>query len=254
MARKASVKAASCSTLVPLGDYRLIQTDLPSVPEKETREALRWQLRDQVDVPIEDAVIDFLPLPQVASGRPPQVLAAVAPAEVVAPIVQAFQAAKLKLTVIDLPEMAQRNIAALFETENRGLAFLAFGETSALLTFTYQGELFALRRIEIGAQQFAGATPERREQLAERVVLEMQRSMDTVDRQFSSISLSRLVVALPPDSGLEASFANAFYLPCEAMDLTTVLDLSAYPALQDPEAQRRALLTLGAALRVEEAH
>lgn len=247
------LKSARCTTLLAPSDYRLLQTEAPAVPDLEVGEALRWQLRDQVDLPVETAVIDFLPLPEATSGsRPRQVFAALAADTVIAPVVQDFQEAALALQVIDLPEMAQRNIAALFEVENRGLAFLAFGENSALLTFNYQGELFALRRIEIGAAQFVGAPPERREQLAERVVLEMQRSMDTVDRQFSGISLSRLVVALPPESGLETHFSNAFYLPFEAMDLAVALDLSAYPVLLDPEMQRRSLPILGAALRSEE--
>jgi MSHA biogenesis protein MshI len=80
----------------------------------------------------------------------------------------------------------------------------------------------------------------------------MQRSMDTVDRQFSTISLSRMVVALPPDSGLEEQFRNSIYLPFEAMDLARVMDISAFPELADPEQQRRALRTIGAALRNEE--
>lgn len=247
-------KSARCATLLAPGDYRLLQTEAPAVPEEEIGEALRWQLRDQVDLPVETAVIDHLPLPDAGGGgRPRQVFAALAAEAVIAPLVRDFQAAGLDLQVIDLPELAQRNIAALFETENRGLAFLAFGETSALLTFNYQGELFALRRIEIGAAQFAGASAERRDQLAERVVLEMQRSMDTVNRQFSAISLSRLMLLLPPESGLEAHFANAFYLPFETADLATVLDLSCCPALLAPEMQRQALPVLGAALRREEA-
>lgn len=254
LAKMHALKSMRCSSLLAPSDYRLLQTEAPAVPDEEAREALRWQLRDQVDLSVESAVIDYLPLPDTSNGsRPRQVFAALAADTVIGPMVQDFQQAALALQVIDLPEMAQRNIAALFEAENRGLAFLAFGENSALLTFNFQGELFALRRIEIGATQFAGAPVERREQLAERVVLEMQRSMDTVDRQFSGISLSRLMVALPPESGLEAHFSNAFYLPFEAVDLADVLDLSAYPALLDPENQRCALPVLGAALRREEA-
>ena len=254
LAKDHGFKSARCSCLLAPSDYRLIQAEAPAVPDEEARDALRWQLRDQVDVPVATAVIDYLPLPDLGnSSRPQQVFAALAADTVIAPLVQDFQEAALGLQVIDLPEMAQRNIAALFEAENRGLAFLAFAEQSALLTFNFQGALFAMRRIEIGAAQFAAATPERREQLAERVVLEMQRSMDTVDRQFSEISLSRLVVALPPDSGLETHFANAFYLPFEPMDLSTLLDFSAYPELLDPEQQRRALPVLGAALRQEAA-
>ncbi len=231
----------------------LFWCDCP-VPDDEMKDALRWKLKDLVDLPPETTTLDVLPIPDTSSGgRPCQIFLALAAHAVLAPVVQRYQAAGINLEAIDLPELAQRNVGALFENENRGLAFLAFYESFALLTFTYRGELFAFRRIEIGSEQFAQATPERREQLCERVMLEMQRSMDTVDRQFSAISLSHLVVALPPESGLDALFSSSLYLPFEAMDLSKKMDLSAFPELADPEAQRRALPTIGAALRNEEA-
>jgi MSHA biogenesis protein MshI len=179
--------------------------------------------------------------------------AAVAKNDAVAAAVAAFHSARMGLEVIDLPEMAQRNVAALFEDENRGLAFLVFYEQSALLTFTYQGELFGLRRIEVGARQLQESSEERREQLADRVVLELQRSIDGVDRQFSSITLSRMVVAFPPDCGMEEKMRDGLYIPFEAMDLAKVMDLTAVPELADPEMQRRSLKSIGAALRFEDA-
>lgn len=247
------LKSFRCTTLLDRGTYQIVQAEAPPVPDNEMRDALSWRLKDLVDLPSPEVTFDVLPIPDVSSGsRPRQLFLTIAENRVIEPIVLDFQGAGLNLEVIDLPEMAQRNVAALFETENRGLAFLCFYRESALLTFTFGGELFAFRRIEIGADQFAQATPERREQLSERVVLEIQRSIDTVDRQFSAISLSHMVTALPPESGLEAHFSNALYLPFEPMDLAKSIDLSAFPALTDPDAQREALLMIGAALRDEE--
>lgn len=247
------LKKYRCTTVLAPGDYQFIQIEAPPVPDAEMKDALRWKLKDLVDMPAESTAFDILPIPDINAGnRPRQLFLAVAANSAVAPVVQRFQAAGLALEAIDLPELALRNVAELFEEKNRGLAFLAFGVSSALLVFTYAGELFAFRRIEIGAEQFAQATVERREQLCERVVLEMQRSMDTVDRQFSAISLSHLIVALPPESGLEEHFRNALYLPFEAMNLASRIDLSAFPELAEPEAQRRALRAIGAALRQED--
>ncbi len=253
MAKARDLHRYRCTTLLANGEYQLAQVEAPAVPESEVKEALRWKLKDIADAPPETTTFDVLPIPDTSSGgRPNQVFLALAANSVVSSIVQRFQAVDIGLEAIDLPELAQRNVAELFEDENRGLAFLVFYETSALLTFSYRGELFAFRRIDIGSNQFAQATAERREQLCERVVLEMQRSMDTVDRQFSAISLSKLVTALPPGSGLEEHFGNALYLPFEAMRLDQKIDLSAFPELADPEMQRLALQTIGAALRQDE--
>lgn len=53
-----------------------------------------------------------------------------------APLVQAFQAARVPLAAVDLPELSQRNLAALFEEGGRGLATLIFDDDEGLLTFT----------------------------------------------------------------------------------------------------------------------
>lgn len=252
-AKARELKRFRCTTLLASGEYQFIQTEAPAVLDAEMKEALRWKLKDLVDLPQETTGFDVLPIPDTSlGGRPRQIFIALAANSVVAPVVQRFQGAGINLEAIDLPELAQRNIAALFEDENRGLAFLVFYETFSLLTFTYRGELFAFRRIDIGSEQFLQAAAERREQLCERVVLEMQRSMDTVDRQFSAISLSRLVMALPMESGLEEHFRSALYLPFEVMQLDQKMDMSAFPELAEPEAQRLALRTIGAALRDDE--
>lgn len=253
LARRRKLKSYRCTTVLGHGQYQLVQTEAPPVPESEMHDALSWRIKDLVDLQSTAFSFDVLPIPEMSSsGRSRQVYLAVADNRVLAPIVQDFQSGSLQLEAIDLPEMAQRNIASLFETENRGLAFLAFSRESALLTFTYQGELFAFRRIDIGAEQFAQASQQRREQLGERVALEVQRSMDTIDRQFSSISLSHMVTALPPDTGLEAQFSNMLYLPFEAMALGDQMDLTAFPELADVQMQREALSVIGAALRDED--
>ena len=142
------------TTLLPAGAYHFIQTDAPSVPDAEKKAALAWQLKELVDADPERSICDLLPLPERATAmRQAQIFLAVAAHEVVAPVVQCFQQAALELTAIDLPELAQRNIAALFEEENRGLAFLVMSPAFSLLTFTCQGELFAFRRIEIGSDR-----------------------------------------------------------------------------------------------------
>ena len=243
-----------CTTLLAQQDYQLLQVDAPDVPEAEQKEALRWRLKDLIEQPVDSVGLDVIPLPEaVLGGRARQLFAAVAKNDALSSVVTAFHAARMSLEVIDLPEMAQRNVAALFEDENRGLAFLVFDEQSALLTFTYQGELFGLRRIEVGVQQLQQASDERRDQLSDRIVLELQRSIDGVDRQFSSITLSRMVVALPPGCGLEEKMRDGLYIPFEAMDLAKVMDISAVPELLDPEMQRKFLRSIGAALRFEDA-
>ncbi len=239
-----------CTALLTHGKYQLIQTDAENGAIDEAREIVRWKLKDQVDFPVESAAVDLLPIP--SDGRSVQVFAAFSPEAIVAPLVQAFQAAKLSLAAIDLPELSQRNLANLFEEGRRGLATLIFDDDEGLLTFTADGELLVVRHVEITARQLMSADAERRGMLFERIALEVQRSLDNFDRLYSAISLRHLLVApIPGAEGFLGHLRENLTVPVVSLDLPSVLDIGAVPALLDPLRQFQCLRALGAALRDE---
>jgi MSHA biogenesis protein MshI len=163
-----------------------------------------------------------------------------------------FAGAKLALTVIDIPEMGQRNISALLETEGRGLAMLSFDEDGGLLTITYTAELYLSRRIDVTPAQLAEPDPDKQHVCFDKIALELQRSLDHFDRQFHFVNVVKLLLAPNGAPGLLAYLASNLYMPVEAMELGDVFDLSKVPALQDAAQQQRFFFTLGAALRSEE--
>lgn len=238
-----------CTTLLREGDYQLLQIDAPpnvaDLPRAELREALRWRVKEIVDFPVDQAGIDVLDIP--VTGRTPQLWAVVASHDVLRPRILLFQDAKAPLAAIDIPELAQRNLAALFEEANRGLALVTFNGKGGRLTITRQGELYMTRHIDVGAAEL---TAPGAEALHERVLLDIQRSLDNFDRNFSAISLSRLLVGPLPSGATFIAYLRAnLSLPVDSADLTTVLDCTAQPQLSDPAVQANAWLALGAALR-----
>lgn len=239
-----------CTALLSHGKYQLIQTDAVAGAADEAREVARWKLKDQVEFPVDTAAVDLLPIP--SEGRAPQVFAALSPESIIAPLVQAFQAAKLPLTAIDLPEISQRNLAALYEEEGRGLVALIFDDDEGLLTFTRNGELLIARHVEITARQLVTADTDRRGMLFERIALDVQRSLDNFDRVYSAISLSQMLVAPIPGVADFLGYLRAnLTIPVAALELSAVLDLGAVPALLDPLRQFQCLRAIGAALRAE---
>lgn len=244
------LNAYRCSTLLESGQYQLAQLDAPTVPVDERAAALRWRLKDMVDFPVDGASIGVVDVPMEGAGRQPLVYAVAAPESAVAPLMKMFDTAGVPLVVIDIPEFAQRNVAALFEEENRGLAFLHLDEGGGLLTITYRGELYALRRVDVSARQLADADAERRTLLLERIMLELQRTLDNFDRQFSFVSVSGLVVASCPSvPELQPYLAENLYVPVRVMDLAQVCDFDSIPELRAPERQAQCLPAIGAALR-----
>ena len=237
-----------CTALLSHGQYQLIQTEAVPGPLAEAREVVRWQLKDQVDFPVDTAAVDLLPIP--SEGRTPQMFAAIAAESNIAPLVQSFQAAKVPLAAIDLPELSQRNLAALFEESDRGLATLIFDEDEGLLTFTLNGELLVVRHVEITARQLSTADDDRRGMLFERIALDVQRSLDNFDRSYSAIPLAHLLVApIPGVDGFLAYLRANLTVPVVPLELISAVDIGAVPALLDPLRQFQSLRAIGAALR-----
>jgi MSHA biogenesis protein MshI len=238
-----------CVTLLAETDYRLVQVDAPTVPTEERLQALRWRLKDMVDFPVDTAVLAVADIPTDA-GRQASVFVVAAPAVTVSGCMARFAQAKINLQAIDIPEMAVRNVAVLFEETNRGLAFLLLNEDHSVLVITYKGELYLSRRIDMTAEALSPEDSERRLAMRERLALELQRTLDNFDRQYGFISVSRLVVATEKDSaGLVAALGENLYLPLLAMDLSDVADFSTLPELRQLERQAQGVLAIGAALR-----
>ena len=249
LAKELAFSRYACSTLLQPGRYQLLQVEAPNVPAGERKAALRWRLKDMVDFPVDDAVLDTLDLPPGAAppGRTQNVYAVVAHNKEVRSCIEQFQRARIPLSVIDVPEMAQRNIAALYEDDGRALALLHAMEDASLLTINYRAELLLARRIDVGTRALFGAQRERDEAF-ERVVLELQRTFDLMDRQYPQLSLSKLLVApLPMDSDLLPHLRQNLGTVVESIDLAQVLAFDG--AVPEHAQQWRLFHAIGAALR-----
>ena len=80
----------------------------------------------------------------------------------------------------------------------------------------------------------------------------VERFLDNFERQFSFISVAKLVLAPTGATGLDEYLSGNLYTRVETLDLADVLDLERVPDLADPGRQQRFFVPIGAALRVEE--
>jgi MSHA biogenesis protein MshI len=244
-----------CLTVLGGGEYQMFAVDAPNVPAEELKTAVRWRLKDMLDFHIDDATIDVLDIPadKNAAVRAGHSMFAVAARNSIIEQRQGrFAAARIGLEVIDIPEMAQRNISMMVEPAGRGVAMLSFGEDGGLLTVTFGGELYLSRRIDVTLAQLLDADHDRKHASFDKVTLEVQRSLDHFERQFHFIALTSLVLAPSGASGLEEYLASHLDTPVSTMDLADVLDLDGMPQLADAAGQQRFFVALGASLRHEE--
>lgn len=239
------------STVLPGGSYQLMLEELPNAPRDELKKALGWRIRDRIDTPIDEAIIELLHMPaQARGGQKPSAYAAVTNQAVVESLVAKVKRAGLKPDAIDLPELCMRNIAVRLPQDSRGVAFLHFTETCGLLTITRGGVLYLIRRIDIG-QVALDETPgtQSREALIPAICLELQRSLDYYETHYDCRPVTDLVMG--PGSGIGAlqnALREQLGLEVSTLDLADLFDIG-QPLSADT--QHECLLAVGAALRSE---
>lgn len=254
LAKESHAAQYRCTTLLKPSEYQMLLVEAPNAPPDELKAAIRWRIKDMLDYHVDDATVDVLDIPPEKSVpvKNHSMYAIAARNQVIEQRQALFEAAKMPLSAIDIPEMAQRNISTLIEPEQRGLALLSFDAVGGLLTVTFCGELYLARRLDITLQQLV-ESEQQKASYFERITLEMQRSFDYFDRQFHFITLAKMMIApLPGVEGLREYLASNLYVPVELLDLADVFDFSAVPDLARPERQAQCFSVLGAALRLEE--
>jgi MSHA biogenesis protein MshI len=253
VAREFGFDRYQCSTLLEPGAYQMLLVEAPNVPQAELKTAIRWRIKDMLDYHVDDATVDVLAVPSNPAGgdRGRSMYAVTARNDVIQACIGRFEGAHIPLSVIDVPEMSQRNIAALFEQDERGLAMLHVGPVQALLTVNFRGELMLARRIEINAEELGTSSGAAREEHFQRVLLELQRTLDHFDRQFAYAPIAKLLLAPQPnEAGLLEYLASNLDLPVEKAHLSSVIAFGAQAELE-PADEWRLFHLIGAALRHE---
>jgi len=251
VAKALGVERYQCLTVLSPADYQLLLVDAPNVPSTELKNAVRWKIKDMIDYHLDDATIDVLDIPADPSsaGRGHTMYAVTARNEVIQGCIERFTSAHIPLSVIDIAETAQRNIAALFEPADRGLAFLYVGPGHALLTVNFHGELYLARRIDVGTEQLLKLQRGGSDELLNRILLELQRSFDHLDRQYPFLNIAKLLLAPEPsETGLATYLSANLGVAVEPANLASVIDFAPEAALEG-DAAWRLFHVLGAALR-----
>jgi MSHA biogenesis protein MshI len=253
LAKELDLDRYQCSTLLAPGEYQMLLVEAPNVPQTELKTAIRWRIKDMLEYHVDDATVDLLEVPRNPAGgeRAHSMYAITARNEVIQACIGRFDAARIPLSVIDIQETSQRNLAALFERDERGLALLYLGSEQSLLTVNFRGELVFARRIEVGMQALTSAAGGSRDEQFQRILLELQRTFDHFDRQFTFVPIAKLMLGPEPeDTGLLQYLAANLDVPVERARLSAAIDFGSR-AEPEPEAEWRFFHLIGAALRHE---
>jgi len=137
------------TTLLHRPQFNLVLTDAPDgVSGEDLRAAMRWRVKDLLDFPVEEAVLDVLPLPDVdLPGEGAPVFVVAAPQETVRERIQACRQADLELGIVDIPDQAHRNLARLLPEPASGTCLVVLDAETPLISITKGGELIFSRQL-----------------------------------------------------------------------------------------------------------
>ena len=66
------LRGVSLAGVLGRSQYRLISTELDELPREEWAGVVRWRLKEQVDFPVDDAIVDVLGVSQDTQNRSTQ--------------------------------------------------------------------------------------------------------------------------------------------------------------------------------------
>jgi MSHA biogenesis protein MshI len=218
--------------------YQLLQIDTPPVAPEELRSAARYQIREMLDVHIDDVTLDVMKVGDGQQQGSEHLFVVAATNAVIRQVLDLGDALGWRVEVIDIQETAQRNLQTALSQQSgivpraEAALVLANGQ-QALLTISANEELFYTRRLDLpkGFMELAwsgtddasvvedGFTPvgeyvpdynvggesygtdysgasaaSSTNEGAQRVLVEVQRSLDLWDRTWSSLPLGGLKV------------------------------------------------------------
>ena len=252
--RDHALKRRSCIVVLDESSYNLIQMDAPPVQDDELVAALRWSVKDLIDYPIDDAVIDVFRVP-VQEHREAKVYAVVAPRGEIQQTVDFIRKSGLRIESIDIEQLSIGNIVEQLEGQEKGIAVLHIDREHGSINLYQNSALYLSRKIDTGLARFEALQAQgvdmqnNAESIYEPIILELQRSLDFYEHQFAKPSIRRLLVA--PRHPLLQSFcdyaSSSTGLQVEFLNLGQV-----YPdsTALDDQGQTSCLLAIAAASRL----
>lgn len=258
--------------------YRLHLTDSPKVPIEERNAALAFALRDVIDFPVAEAVIESFNLPPTVQRGGDRVYAVIAHSARLQPLAQAVSEAGLCISAIEIPELSVVNLlqrqekiaatsAVLAQTTRGAALFLFVGEDLVL-----SRQLSGIADLRLFAEALENGGP------PDQLLIEVQRTLDYFESQLARRPIARFYLQPMPSflPAISAALTSNLNMPVQMLDCSALILAKtpgaaapetaatvatpaatetpiAAPAAEDEELLMRGYLAIAAALR-EDSH
>jgi len=242
------LKGVLANFILPHEAYQMMLYEAPEVEEAALGKAMRWLITDAIDFPMEEAMVDAFLLPRARDSDNAKVAYVVAAKK--AGVVQAksiFNKSTLKLSAVDIPETAIRNIARFHPAQQEGVGFLFLERFGGMLVVVHNGLIEIAKKIEVDLSDFL-ITPVGSEEVLEALGRALKSVFEDCFSTFSQLTMTTLVL-LPSELKLlsvQSFLESTFEKPVSLLDLNTILN---FGTVVSQEEQAQVLFAVGGALR-----
>lgn len=252
LSKELGLKRARCTTLLPDDNYTLLLIDTPKVAQNELISALRWQVKDLIDRPVEETTFEIFPAPTAADvAAPESTYVFAADNEAIQQCVDQMTTAKINLHSIDTHEMALRNISMLLPEAEQGIAILWLNNINGTLIITRNNKIHLTRTISLGLDTLSDQME--RDNNSDNLILEIQRSLDYYESRYQTSPIHQIILA--PGITIAAPWLPAVIKQALDIDATEIDIGKHFNQSSDMSSILPAdyFITIGAALRNETA-
>jgi hypothetical protein len=192
-----------CAWTLSLKDYQLLLIDKPKVMPKEYKAVALWQVKDMLQFPIDDCVVDvFLPSENIVAHKN-KLYVVVCKRSYLMSVVEIFSSMNISVESIIIQEFAERNLMMRLGLQEESIALLSQdGETYVLTIFQSDEILFSRR-------------------MTKNIDFELMRSFEYFNVTLSQSAIGKLLmyrIAKEEQERLKASLEQSnFIMPVEDM-------------------------------------
>ena len=179
------VLEAPCRVVPHPSYYSFYFVERPEgIEDADVDAAVKWKVKDLIDEPLENVMIDTFPVPADAfHGRSEMLYAVAARRALIEEIAVALEDVGMQIEAIDITELVAGNVLRKVDREGRATALLRMRRSDGLINLSEGGNLYVMRHIDTSLTLLASANEEEQFEVLDELLLEVQRSLDYFDSQ-----------------------------------------------------------------------
>jgi MSHA biogenesis protein MshI len=183
-----------CHLVLSNAQSQIVQVDRPNVPDSEINAALKWQIKDLVNIEPEDMVLDYFDGPTLAGGLEKINVVCAAKNDLVE-LITVLNEDELNVSSIITEEFA---FASLLPVQPEAVLLVCQQPNEEInLLIIKNGQLFFSRRLRGFAQIANKSEDELAMGCIDTLSLEIQRSTDYFERQLKQAPIKTIEVLIP---------------------------------------------------------